>query len=118
MEMAEFKKYLQDRKKAYLESDLPYSFKYKIINAFVGKKCPICNNEMGYYSNDEALGIIQCRTTIPTIQHNKPLSLGGKHSLENISVICLSCNNSIRNKETGNLNNEEVIKEWNRICQM
>ena len=114
--MAE-KEYLKNRKKAYLDSDLPYSFKYKIVKAFIGKKCPICNVEMGYFCYDEAIGMMRIRTTSPTVQHNKPLSNGGTHSLDNISVICLSCNNSIRNNETGKLNNAEVIEEWRKICQ-
>ena len=49
---------------------------------------------------------------IPTIQHNKPITKGGKHELGNISVICRSCNVSIRDNETGELNAKEVTEFW------
>lgn len=94
------------RQKAYRESDLPYSFSYKIRNAFYGKVCPVCGKTM---SSDYLC--------LPTIQHNVPISKGGKHELGNISVICQSCNASIQNNETGALNAEEVIKVWDDICQ-
>lgn len=94
------------RKIAYNESELPYSFNYKIRQAFHGKQCPIC----GCIMSSEYL----CK---PTIQHNIPISKGGKHELGNISVICQSCNSSIRDKETGDLNANEVIEAWNEICQ-
>lgn len=93
------------RKMAYKHSSLPYSFSYKIRKVFVGKKCPICGCTLGYSNN----------LVKPTIQHNIPISLGGEHELGNISVICASCNTSIRNKETGELNNKEVIDMWDRI---
>lgn len=96
----------QLREKAYKESDLPYSFEYKIRNAFSGKKCPICGCTM----KNEKNGVRR-----PTIQHNIPISKGGKHDLSNISVICHSCNVSIQDKETGPLNNAEVVEEWARI---
>ncbi len=96
------------RQKAYAESELPYSFDYKIRAAFVGKHCPICNCKMGYENN-----LIR-----PSIQHNIPLSKGGKHELGNISVICQSCNASIQTKETGELNSKEVIEEWERISSV
>lgn len=94
------------RQKAYAESELPYSFDYKIRQAFWNKKCPVCGVTMnsGYL----------CK---PTIQHNIPISKGGKHELGNISVICQKCNASIRNNETDKLNAEEVIEVWEDICQ-
>lgn len=96
------------RKQARKEGSLPYSFDYKIRNAFEGKKCPICGVEM-HACNDYSM---------PTIQHNTPISLGGKHEIGNISVICRHCNTSIRNsKITGDLNNAEVKEEWERICK-
>lgn len=94
------------RQRAYAESELPYSFDYKIRQAFWNKKCPIC----GVTMNSEYL----CK---PTIQHNIPISKGGKHELGNISVICQRCNSSIRNNETDLLNAEEVIQAWEDICQ-
>ena len=94
------------RYEAKKESDLPYSFEYKIRQAFVGKNCPICNCIMDYSNN----------LTKPTIQHNVPISKGGKHELDNISVICASCNSSIVNHQiTPELNNEEVKKVWYEI---
>ena len=93
----------QARAKAKKESSLPASFDARIRNAFVGKRCPICNVIMTYEFN----------TTKPTIQHNLPISKGGKHELDNISVICQSCNTSIQNKvETPPYNTEEVKKIW------
>lgn len=96
----------QKRRDARMESDLPFSFDYKIRRAFVGRRCPICNCVMGNeYENVK-----------PTIQHNVPISLGGKHEIGNISVICKSCNTSIQNRHiTGDLNNNEVIQVWNEI---
>ena len=95
------------RKKAYQESSLPYSFEYKIKRAFCGKKCPVCGVEMSS----------AYKLTMPTIQHNIPISKGGKHELENISIICESCNTSIRDKETESLNNLEVIELWDKIVE-
>ncbi len=95
------------RQKAYKESSLPYSFAYKIRNAFVGKECPICECVMSHSNN----------LVRPTIQHNTPISKGGLHELGNISVICSSCNSSIRDKETEELNAKEVIEMWDAICQ-
>ena len=94
------------RQKAYAESDLPYSFDYKIKNAFWNKPCPVCGLEMS-----------SAYLRQPTIQHNIPISKGGKHELGNISVICQSCNTSIRANETDSLNAEEVIELWDSICQ-
>ena len=93
------------RQKALKESDLPYSFDYKIRQAFVGKKCPLCGCEMSYDNN----------LVTPTIQHNIPISKGGKHELGNISVICRSCNTSIQDNITGDLNADEVKEEWLKI---
>lgn len=96
----------QKRLDAKKESDLPYSFDYKIRNAFVGEKCPICGCVMNYANN----------LTKPTIQHNTPISLGGKHEIDNISVICNKCNTSIQNREITPAYNTEVVKEkWECI---
>ncbi len=95
------------RQKAYKESSLPYSFSYKIRNAFIGKRCPICNCVM---SNNNNL-------VRPTMQHNIPISKGGLHELGNISIICSSCNSSIKDNETDEMNAEEVIEVWDMICQ-
>lgn len=89
-------------------SKLPYSFKYKIRQEFNRTLCPICNVLMNINDN----------LTCPTIQHNKPLTKGGLHEIDNISVICRSCNTSTRNKETGKLNNELVIKTWERLNEV
>ena len=94
------------RKRAYEASDLPYSFDYKIRAAFNGKPCPIC----GFTMKNVEGGIHR-----PTIQHNMPISKGGKHELSNISVICHSCNVSIRDNPTDTLNNAEVVAEWGKI---
>jgi len=93
------------RKIAYKNSSLPYSFTYKIKRAFEGKTCPVCGKKM----------TSTYKQAMPTIQHNIPISKGGEHELENISVICESCNVSIRDSETGPLNNTEVIEMWDRI---
>ena len=94
------------RYKAKKESDLPYSFEYKIRNAFVGEHCPLCGCLMDYSSN----------IAKPTIQHNVPISLGGKHEIDNISVICQSCNCSIQNRKiTSPLNTEKVKEVWENI---
>ena len=94
------------RLEAKKESDLSYSFDYKIRNAFVGEKCPICGCVMNYANN----------LTKPTIQHNTPISLGGKHEIDNISVICNKCNTSIQNREITPAYNTEVVKEkWECI---
>lgn len=105
----------EKRLEAFRESDLPYSFMYKMRNAFIGEKCPICGVTMGVpiRRNEDIIPFI---TPMPTIQHNKPISKGGKHELSNISVICQKCNVSIRDKETGDLNNSLVVEKWNEIC--
>ena len=51
----------------------------------------------------------------PTIQHNIPISKGGKHEIGNISVVCRSCNTSIRDNQTESLNADEVAKAWDEI---
>lgn len=101
------------RQKAYRESDLPYSFEYKIRQAFYGEPCPVCGFAMKA-SVDECG--VSCDTHKPSIQHNIPISKGGKHELGNISVICHHCNVSLQDTETGNLNADEVIKKWDVIC--
>ncbi len=93
------------RKMAYQDSTLPYSFTYKMKRAFEDCKCPVCNMRM----------TTSYTTATPTIQHNVPISKGGVHELENISVICRSCNSSIRDTETEELNNREVIEKWDCI---
>lgn len=93
------------RQLAYEKSSLPYSFGYKIRTAFLGKKCPICGCTMSYKNN-----LVQ-----PTIQHNVPISKGGEHELGNISVICASCNKSLQDTETGKLNADEVVEEWDKL---
>ena len=93
------------RKMAYQKSSLPYSFNYKMKRAFENKICPICKRRM----------TSSCRTLVPTIQHNKPISKGGSHELDNISIICESCNASIKDNETGNLNNLEAVEMWDKI---
>lgn len=96
----------EKRSKEYAESDLPYSFGYKIRNAFNGKTCPICGCVMSL--NDQ--------NSMPTIQHNIPISMGGKHEIGNISVICRSCNTGIQNRSiTESLNNDEVLTVWESI---
>lgn len=100
------------RQKAYRESDLPYSFDYKIRHAFYGRECPICGCKME--RNKDDCGIIT-EYHVPTIQHNIPISKGGKHEIGNISVICRQCNISVQDKETDKLNADEVAKEWDRI---
>ena len=102
------------RQAAYKESNLPYSFEYKIREYFRGKKCPICGAVMDR-TIDEC-GIIS-ENTIPTIQHNKPISKGGKHELGNISVICRQCNVTIQDEETADLNAQEVIEAWDTITR-
>ena len=93
------------RKTAYKNSSLPYSFTYKIRRAFNNKICPVCGAVMNP----------SYKLSMPTIQHNIPISKGGKHELDNISVICESCNTSIRDKETDALNNSEVVEMWDKI---
>ena len=100
------------RNELYKNSDLPYSFMYKIRNAFIGEICPICHRKMGVTENNDGIWL---KTPMPTIQHNMPISLGGKHELSNISVVCRSCNTSIQDIPTGKLNNDLVVKKWSEI---
>ena len=96
-----------NRENAYKESTLPYNFNYKIRLAFDGRVCPMCGVVMkGYKGTDNKR---------PTVQHNTPISKGGKHEIENISVICRSCNESIKDNITDELNNSEVVEVWNAI---
>ena len=101
------------RQKAYRESTLPYSFEYKIRQAFYGERCPLCGFEMRC-TVDECGVSSDIRK--PSIQHNVPISKGGKHELGNISVICHQCNITLQDKETDRLNADEVIKKWDEIC--
>lgn len=94
------------REEAYEKSSLPYCFGYKIRQSFTGEKCPVCGCTMKNYDGSP---------TMPTIQHNIPISKGGEHELYNISVICKSCNVRLKDAETGSLNNADVIKKWNEI---
>lgn len=93
------------RKLAYQNSSLPYSFTYKIRRAFEGCTCPSCGKRM----------TSSYRNAMPTIQHNLPISKGGEHEIDNISVICESCNTSIRDNVTEDFNNAEVIEKWDKI---
>lgn len=97
------------RDEAYKNSSLPYSFLYKIRNAFNNEVCPICGSTMSTSGHKKYL---------PTIQHLIPISKGGEHELNNIAIICLSCNSSIRDNIIDNkLNNELVINKWNEILK-
>lgn len=89
------------RSQAYKEGDLPDKFNGVIRNLFKGETCPVCGETM-----------LEGNTK-PSIQHNKALARGGKHELNNISVICLSCNMSLKNKDTDSLNNDLVKSKWN-----
>lgn len=93
--------WLKKREKAMEESSLPYSFSYKIKAAFWGKPCICCNETMG-----------STRLNKPSIQHNVPLSKGGEHEIDNISVICSKCNSSLKENETDLNNTKEVIDLW------
>ena len=97
------------RQRAYRISSLPYSFDYKIRNAFWGKRCPICGAIMRSERDEDG---VESNNRIPTIQHNMPISKGGLHELGNISVICKQCNISIKDNETDSLNADEVAEMW------
>ena len=101
------------RQKAYRESTLPYSFEYKIRQAFYGEICPVCGCAMRGSVDETGIGTNARR---PSIQHNIPISKGGKHELGNISVICHQCNVSLQDTETGRLNADDVIRKWDEIC--
>ena len=117
-EVIEQPKQLSDARKrradAIKNSTLPYSFIYKIRNAFVGEMCPICGCKMGVLTDSSDPSHIP--NPRPSIQHNTPISLGGLHEIDNISVICEKCNASIRDTPTGSLNNELVQQKWKEIC--
>ena len=100
------------RKRAYRESSLPYSFDYKIRHAFYGEPCPVCGFNMEGTVDDAGIGSDARR---PSIQHNIPISKGGKHELGNISVICHKCNITLQDTETGRLNADEVIAKWDEL---
>lgn len=107
--------WLEKRQDAKRKSSLPDSFDYKIRNVFVGEVCPLCTNVMEPL-NIKATDYVSSRSNpMPSIQHNTPLSLGGLHEIENISVVCQSCNYKTRNKPTGPLNNERVKELWDQI---
>ena len=105
-------KKLSLRQKAYEQSNLPYSFDNKIRMAFYGKPCPVCGVAMRGMVDECGVAIETCR---PSIQHNIPISKGGKHELGNISVICHKCNVSLKDTETGALNADEVIEVWDSL---
>lgn len=108
-EEKEIPEWQKRRDEAYKNSSLPYSFLYKIRNTFIGEKCPLCGCIMSASKH---------RKFIPTVQHLKPISKGGKHELDNIAIICFSCNSSIRDKEINEkLNNAEVITKWEEILK-
>ena len=102
------------RREKLREGELPYSFSYKIRHAFIGERCPVCGVHMGVAIclDDDPIVV---KTPMPSVQHNIPLSKGGKHILSNISVICNRCNTSIGNRPTGPLNNWLVVKKWREI---
>lgn len=99
-------KNMQMRAKAFKASSLPCAFTSKIVRRFVNNPCPVCGKTMNFLLKEH----------YPTVQHNIPLSKGGKHELNNISVICFKCNSTINDSEVGDLNNKEVIKKWYEIC--
>lgn len=97
----------KNRQDTMKKSSLPYSFSYKMRQAFSGEDCPICFTKMIVDTNSVR--------NAPTIQHCKPVSLGGEHELDNIAIVCRSCNESTKDKETELLNNSQVIDIWNTI---
>ncbi len=104
----------QKRIVAMRESTLPQSFDYKIRHAFHGELCPICGVKMSEkLVSDIKYG--ECSNPSPSIQHIIPISKGGKHELENIAVICMSCNSSVRNTTTVRLNADMVEEVWKQI---
>lgn len=106
--------WIEARKKARDESELPYSFDYKIRQYFYGKPCPICKIEMRELPVEDVVYGAR-NNPKPTIQHIIPISGGGKHELDNIAVICFNCNASVRNNPTEKLNNHEVKMAWEAI---
>lgn len=96
-------------------NNLPYSFDYKVRKAFIGKECPICHCIMGGVVRDDDINLV-LKNPSPSIQHNIPISLGGKNDISNISVICRKCNSKIGNRTiTEELNNKDVRKVWKMI---
>ena len=86
-------------------SDLPSVFDQVIRNAFEGEICPICGDEMCSENSRK----------MPSIQHNVPISKGGLHDIDNISVICRSCNSMLQNNvETPPYNTEKVKEVWKK----
>ncbi|KAK9680678.1 Conserved phage C-terminus [Popillia japonica] len=104
---------LTKRQSAFKKSELAYSFMYKIRNAFIGCECPICGAVMQRDIEDG----IATNNRIPSIQHNVPISKGGKHELGNISIICKQCNIELQDTVTGGLNADEVAEKWLEICE-
>jgi hypothetical protein len=84
---------------------LPSNFRAKLLPLFDGKPCPVCNQLM-YFNGDKDQ---------TSIQHNKAISRGGQHRIENISVICFSCNMKLKSKDTDSLNNDEVVSLWLKL---
>lgn len=105
----------EKRKLAYKQGNIPYSFIYKMRKAMTGERCPICNIVMEIKYGRDGNIVWTIRDYMPSMQHNKPISKGGTHTLDNISFICKSCNLSLQNKETPKLNNELVRKKWEEL---
>jgi len=97
-------KWLKSREKARKDGDLPFSFDYKIKKSFWGRRCIICGEVMGSNSINK-----------PSIQHNIPFSKGGKHTIDNISVICESCNEKNKGRVLDKTNSDEVKRVWDEI---
>lgn len=104
---------MQKRRKAMAESSLPHSFGYKIRRAFLDEPCPVCGAIMNSIFDRDLNAIWRLRE--PSIQHNVPISLGGRHELGNISVICKQCNITLQGKPTEELNAKEVERAWQRL---
>ncbi len=85
---------------------LPSNFKAKLLPLFNGKECPTCKRTM-YFP-----GVPQGGSNQASIQHNKRISRGGEHRVENISVICFECNMKLKNQDTDSLNNHDVVTLW------
>ncbi len=49
----------------------------------------------------------------PTLDHVVPLSKGGKHTIDNLAVICFSCN-SLK----GNRSPHELLTAWEHACDV
>lgn len=102
--MKEYPNWQIKRNEAYKNGSLPSCF-IKIKYYFYNSPCPICNYKMRTGRHQ------------PTIQHNIPISKGGKYELNNISIVCKECNISLRDTETGSLNNADVIDVWQRMIE-